>query len=528
MPEVARCKVAGIAALRTTMKIPLPPDGPATAHGRFMTKLLMGGNGDKTVAWLVPADEHTVLSGYVDTAALEGAIRAGKRGAPGLEKDAGVAETAALLPRGAAAVAYVSPTGTVEFLNRILPAAVPLVAYMNLKLPAFPKTPPIGFAATTALNELRTCLVVPAKVLYALPQYAARVRAVRSLQATSPGTAPPVREAAGWFPAPLVMPLPVAPPVRDAAPAAGGGKTAGTSDQAGPLTLDIARFCRPSRSLDACSGRKLIDGLPFEIRGQAGVWGQTTAERDQEHRFPQTLAGIRIGRTFNEPRSAPLRELARRGRADDRLHLFELRRRHEGRPSPLLRAHVRDRLFLPSFEKDAPTDPDSKLCWRGPVVVFKAPAQLYKTRLRNPFPQKVAETMDVISARSLATYTLVAATVADSDPSRSITPPPCPKGPKRKFDGRFTIHVVDDATGKPIPGALVQPSLDVLDEWVVGPPFFTTSAGRGIVRYPVKDTTRIAAWVSKAGYLPQTKDWSEKMPDSFAFRLTAINQSKER
>ena len=156
------------------------------------------------------------------------------------------------------------------------------------------------------------------------------------------------------------------------------------------------------------------------------------------------------------------------------------------------------------------------------MIAYKAPAQLYKTRLRNPFPPKVAETMDVISARNLATYTLVAATVADSDTARPVTPPPRSKEPKRKFNGKFTIRVVDDVTGKPIAGALVQPGMTVLDECVVAPPFCTSSAGKGTVPYPIKDTTLIFAQVEKQGYQPAGKSWESPLPDSFTFRLTPI------
>ena len=82
----------------------------------------------------------------------------------------------------------------------------------------------------------------------------------------------------------------------------------------------------------------------------------------------------------------------------------------------------------------------------------------------------MVETIDVVSARSLASYTLLAATVANRDPSRPITPPPADNEPERKFDGKLVINVVDDVTGKPVEGALVAPDMTVEDEGVVASP----------------------------------------------------------
>ena len=712
--EVKKCEVGGTAALQFTAQAPKPPAGqPTPQQAQAMERMmeLYFGPGGKVVAWVVPADEQHVVLGYVSKKPLQRAMEAIRQGKPGLAGDAGVAKTAALLPSGARAVVYISPAETIKFIQRMAPAIAPPGAKWNLKLPEFPKTPPLGFAVTTAANEVQTCLVVPAEVLQAIGPYTGQIQAMR--MSAAPGAAErddkrteyrPVEPTlvGSWHAKSLSMALPdgsrktlagddahagvfisektctirtrnsivasmsyvldtkrdpwtvdmkskegvllgicakngydlqislddqakgrprdfdtekhdmvlvlrrvlgmsllvmnadgsnlhtivtmpeytfVGRPqwshdgrkiafsgwrsvmgevVRDAhnfvvnadggslkdlgaginpswspddkqftysqfgdgvwimnadgsnrreidldrgwgsqwsptrneiayttyddrgvlciydvatgqsrevehkpyaqtyhglawspdgkwicfkAALPGGGNesvavsterekqgfkvllpssalpevdnayatmswggtgkqilvrmqrksdplrrlyildstgvqpprlfpnfsadwvpgdaawswdgkqvvmsanapddrrrpAAGTqarksNAEAGPLTLDIARFCRPSRSLDACLGRNVIDGLPFEIRGQAGVWGRTTAQRDEEHRFPQSLAGIRIGRTFDEARFAPLRELARRGRANDRLHLLELRRRHEGCP----------------------------------------------------------------------------------------------------------------------------------------------------------------------------------------------------
>ena len=76
--------------------------------------------------------------------------------------------------------------------------------------------------------------------------------------------------------------------------------------------------------------------------------------------------------------------------------------------------------------------------------------------LANPHPEKVVTTMDVVSTKHLAAYDLIAATVANHDPSRPVTPP-CPAdGPERHFDGALTVHVTEQGSGQPVAGALVR------------------------------------------------------------------------
>ena len=70
---------------------------------------------------------------------------------------------------------------------------------MELKIPDFPKTPPIGLAVTAVgpgdvrtASELHTCLVVPAEVLQAIGQYLGQIQAMRNAARQSPRSDP-------WF-----------------------------------------------------------------------------------------------------------------------------------------------------------------------------------------------------------------------------------------------------------------------------------------------------------------------------------------
>ena len=108
--------------------------------------------------------------------------------------------------------------------------------------------------------------------------------------------------------------------------------------------------------------------------------------------------------------------------------------------------------------------------------------------------------MDVVSTKHLAAYTLVAATVANHDASRRVTPPSPSAEPERHFDGAMMIRVIEHGSGQPVPGALVEPGMVVDETGLIGIPFLTSATGEGVVRYPVGRTTRISVSVEKEGY----------------------------
>lgn len=235
-PEVTKSEVGGTAALQLTTKVPQPPSGPQMPQQARMMELLFGPGGTVT-AWIAPADEHHVAVGYVSKAPLERVLNAIRQGRPGLAGDAGVAKTAALLPAGAVAVAYINPAEMLEYVQRFAAAIMPPQVKVQLKLPEFPHTPPVGWALTTGANELQTCLVVPAEVLEAIGPYVQRcmlaarkdARVTASAQGGSGQPVPPPKAKAAdvcgprpaapaAVPKPVAAPEPVAVPRRVAAP----------------------------------------------------------------------------------------------------------------------------------------------------------------------------------------------------------------------------------------------------------------------------------------------------------------------
>jgi hypothetical protein len=167
---VEKTEIGGVAGLQITMNVPQPPGGAQTPQQARMMETLLGPGG-KITMWLASVDEHDIAMGYVSKEHLQQALEAIKQGKPGLAKDAGVSKTAALLPANGIFVGYLSPQGTIELIRRMAPAIFPPEMKVTVRLPEFPKTPPIGFAVSTAPNELQTCLIIPGEVLLSVPQY---------------------------------------------------------------------------------------------------------------------------------------------------------------------------------------------------------------------------------------------------------------------------------------------------------------------------------------------------------------------
>jgi hypothetical protein len=173
--EVEKTEVAGVEGLQVTMKIPKPNAGPMPPAYDQMIEAMLGPGG-KMVFWMAPADEHTVVTGYVTKAPMERLMAAIKEKQPGLAANAELAKTVALLPADAPMAAYLSPQGTVELVKRMIAAFVPPGMQERMNVPDFPQTSPLGLAVKSGTNEVLTTLVVPADVLAAIGKYVRHIR----------------------------------------------------------------------------------------------------------------------------------------------------------------------------------------------------------------------------------------------------------------------------------------------------------------------------------------------------------------
>ena len=302
-----------------------------------------------------------------------------------------------------------------------------------------------------------------------------------------------------------------------AALAAGGGAQSGAATQVPtgstertePLTLDLSSFQKEkfvtqgktNASWQTLVGRQVFDGLPFQIEGRGCVYGRKLGPEEQGNTPTHPdFVGIQVGRKFEELHLLHVTQwadvegrqiaLIRLNFADGTKHEFPI----------LFGGHVRDWHRMPSEEKELLTDPSTKIVWRAPGAPrIKSTLRLFKTVLVNPNPEKVVTVLDVVSSKQLAAYDLIAATVANHDSGRPVTPPTPADGTERHFDGTLTIRVTERSSGRAVAGALVQPTMKVDDVSVIAIPLLTSGAGEGVIRYPVDRAANVSLSVEKEG-----------------------------
>jgi hypothetical protein len=261
-----------------------------------------------------------------------------------------------------------------------------------------------------------------------------------------------------------------------------------------PQMLDLSGVCTNlltspefmNQAFKDFVGEQQLDGLPFDVRRHGVLHGQKEANASDktEKDYPDFL-GIKVGRPFEE------------------LHLLHTARwsHVEGEPIALVRlhfadgsekllpirygVHLRDWQHLFSEATEALEDPHSKLVWRGRTLAeVSTSTRLFKSRLLNPDPEKEVTTIDFLSTKSLAAYNLYAATVANADDQRPVTPPVKAETTEHKFDGTCTITVLDADTEKPLPRALIDPGMSLDNLGAIATPVRTDAQGQAVIPFP--------------------------------------------
>jgi len=288
-----------------------------------------------------------------------------------------------------------------------------------------------------------------------------------------------------------------------------------------PQVLDLSahytdKFDPPAAGAKSSGnvGSLNFDGVPFQVGGRVILFGkQKAGDAGKSHADYPDIIGVKVGRSFNElhllhATEWPDVEGATIARV--RLHYAD------GTSSDLdigYGIHMRDWQRLQSEEREALTDSNSKVVWRGPgIEKFKSSQRLFKSVLINPFGSKRVNAIDFVSADQIASYTLYAATVADADSSRVVTPPVSQDRPEWNFDGRLHVRVLDPQ-GNPIEGALIDSSLSVPGAgWATsGAPIHTSAQGTMIVKYPSERTGQIMLKVTKDGW-QSVSQWVNTAP----------------
>jgi len=175
--KVKELEIEGVPALQVSMKFPLPAEAEQMPGFDEMMKMMVGSN-NRVVTYLAAADGRTVVSAYGNKRALLRCIEAVKNPEARLSSNPQLAKTAAMLSPDAQWVGYLSPKGTIDFINRFM-AAMPLppqAAQEKIQLPEFARTPPIAFAMKTAPGEVVSHTVVPKPVLLAIGDYIVKVK----------------------------------------------------------------------------------------------------------------------------------------------------------------------------------------------------------------------------------------------------------------------------------------------------------------------------------------------------------------
>ncbi len=142
-------------------------DGPINQQMQGFFSKLFGNEGQLRVYFTI-ADDHTIVSAY-SKELLERGVAHVRAGTAGLEADAQIAKTDALLPKGSQWAAYVNPQGLLQWVDTLMRQLLP--AEMNIRIPPFPPSDPIGLAARVAPDGLDAELVLPDSVVAGIGQY---------------------------------------------------------------------------------------------------------------------------------------------------------------------------------------------------------------------------------------------------------------------------------------------------------------------------------------------------------------------
>jgi hypothetical protein len=305
-----------------------------------------------------------------------------------------------------------------------------------------------------------------------------------------------------------------------------------------PTMLDVSRFYRErfvtlertNSTFAEVAGVQVFDGLPFDVRGRGCLFGEKEAawnRRGTDSEGPKypDFIGLPVGRSFDE---LHLLHACRWADVQGQTIAYVRFNYADGTrvEIPLkFGAHVRDWQRLRSEEKETLTDPDSKIVWRNErLTALKGTTRIFKSRFENPYPKKEVATIDFVSTRQMASYEIVAATVANRDQTRGTTPAAPSAEPERHFDGACTVSVTDAGTGRPLAGVLVDPGMYVDETGVIAMPLRTDEEGRAIVVFPKGRVAGHSVRVRLDGYEEQNAYKETEFPDLLTFKLEKQHQ----
>ncbi len=167
--EVADIMVDDLKTIELTTNVGAVIDeaNPAAEQARGMFSWMFGKDG-KLKIYFAAADARHVVGAY-SKENLKKVVAHVRSKAKGLEADEGIAKTNALLPKGSQWVAYLSPQGLLQWADTFIRNIGG--GQMNIQLPQFAETEPIGLAARVSGSGLDAELVLPDSVVAGIGQF---------------------------------------------------------------------------------------------------------------------------------------------------------------------------------------------------------------------------------------------------------------------------------------------------------------------------------------------------------------------
>jgi hypothetical protein len=168
---LADVEVGDLKTLEVTMDMGAMVSAGAANNQQAVAEMMQGvlgkllGNEGIIRSYLTVADDHTLVMAY-SKEQLQHAVAHVRSGAAGLEANEPIGNTRKLLPEGAQWGAYISPQGVVQWVDMLLKQFE-----VQVNLPAFPDSDPIGLAARISPEALDAELVLPESVIAGIGQY---------------------------------------------------------------------------------------------------------------------------------------------------------------------------------------------------------------------------------------------------------------------------------------------------------------------------------------------------------------------
>jgi hypothetical protein len=135
----------------------------------------MLGKGGKMVIYLIAVDETTVFMGIAEKDEVASRIENVLKHDQGLAESSTTGTTLALLDPQAAWVGVVSPKGAVAWVTRLFSLFVAQFGQGSPTIPAFPDSPPVGFALSVDGKRISTEMALPVDLLKAVAAYVKKI-----------------------------------------------------------------------------------------------------------------------------------------------------------------------------------------------------------------------------------------------------------------------------------------------------------------------------------------------------------------